>query len=81
MGDRQDLRLNMAKMTEQDMQSVIEAHLRKLNLELKIGLSEEELIRTRVYRVAKSESFVNSFGSAAKVTRNIETFEVAPPPC
>jgi anaerobic magnesium-protoporphyrin IX monomethyl ester cyclase len=69
MGDRQDLRVNLTSMSNEEMSEVIEAELRKLNADLKIGLNEEELIKTRVYRVAKSEAFAHSFGIAARVQR------------
>jgi anaerobic magnesium-protoporphyrin IX monomethyl ester cyclase len=69
MGDRQDLRVNMTTMSSEQMSSAIESELRRLNAELQIGLNEDELIKTRVYRVAKNESFAHSFGVAAKIQR------------
>jgi len=77
MGDRQDIRLNMTRMTSDQMEAAVKEHLIVLNKELETGLSESELIRTRTYRTAKAvnsflpqkmtDSFLQGFGVAAEV--------------
>ena len=77
MGDRQDIRLNMTKMTNEQMEAVVKDQLIALNKELETGLKDEELIRTRTYRTAKTingflpkkttETFLQGFGIAAEV--------------
>lgn len=69
MGDRQDLRINLTQMSEGKMMGLIETHLRSLNAELELDLPAQDLIRTRVYRAAKSEAFMTSFGVAGRVFR------------
>lgn len=80
MGDRQDLRVNMTRMPQEEMEAIVVEELRRLNADLRTGLSEEELIRTRVYRTAKSDSFMHSFGVAARVLRETEGMTVDAPP-
>ena len=53
MGDRQDLRLNMTKMTDEEMENAVLAGLSKCNMNLAIGLDKEHLIKTQYYRKAK----------------------------
>jgi len=67
MGDRQDLRVNMSKMSDKEMLHVVTEECKILNKQLKTSLSNDELIRTRVMRSAKSDTFLDSFGIAAKV--------------
>ncbi len=50
MGDRQDLRLNMTKMTDDEMEKAVLEGLSKCNTDLAIGLDKEHLIKTRYYR-------------------------------
>ena len=77
MGDRQDIRLNVTKMSTERMDAVVKEQLIALNKELETGLREDELIRTRTYRTAKtinsflpkksSDTFLQGFGIAAEV--------------
>lgn len=68
MGDRQDLRVNLSEtLTEDEMEAIVHDELVKLNVDLSAGLPEDGLIKTRAYRVAKTETFLESFGVAAKV--------------
>ena len=53
MGDRQDLRLNMTKMTDEEMEKATLEGLSKCNTDLAIGLDKEHLIKTQYYRKAK----------------------------
>ena len=53
MGDRQDLRLNMTKMTDEEMEQATLEGLSKCNTDLAIGLDKEHLIKTQYYRKAK----------------------------
>lgn len=53
MGDRQDLRLNMTKMTDEEMENAVLEGLSKCNLDLAIGLDKEHLIKTQYYRKPK----------------------------
>ncbi|MBI4685907.1 MAG: radical SAM protein [Nitrospirae bacterium] len=53
MGDRQDLRLNMTSMNDEDFEFHVCDGLKRCNDELKIGLDEENLIKTQYYRAAK----------------------------
>jgi radical SAM superfamily enzyme YgiQ (UPF0313 family) len=50
MGDRQDLRLNMTKMTDQEFETHVLEGLKRCNDELQVGLQYEELIKTMYYR-------------------------------
>lgn len=55
MGDRQDLRLNMTKMSDEEFEKHVFEGLRRCNEEMGIGLKDEELIKTLFYRSAASE--------------------------
>jgi anaerobic magnesium-protoporphyrin IX monomethyl ester cyclase len=50
MGDRQDLRLNMTKMTDKEFETQVIEGLKRCNDELQVGLQYEELIKTMYYR-------------------------------
>ncbi|QPJ62161.1 MAG: B12-binding domain-containing radical SAM protein [Candidatus Nitronauta litoralis] len=81
MGDRQDLRINLTQMETDRMENVVQTKLKDLNRYLELGLEEDSLIKTRVYRAAKTEkgfltdktkkavkeSFLEGFGTAAAV--------------
>lgn len=54
MGDRQDLRINMTQMTDEEMEQAVLDGLSKCNTDLAIGLDKEHLVRTQYYRKAKS---------------------------
>ncbi|WP_378950624.1 B12-binding domain-containing radical SAM protein [Pelosinus sp. sgz500959] len=53
MGDRQDLRVNMTQMSDDEFENHVVAGLKRTNEALKIGLKDEELIRTTYYRAYK----------------------------
>lgn len=53
MGDRQDLRLNMTKMTDNELETYVFEGLKRCNDELEVGLQYEELIKTMYYRSPK----------------------------
>jgi anaerobic magnesium-protoporphyrin IX monomethyl ester cyclase len=55
MGDRQDLRLNMTRMSDQEFEKYVFEGLKRCNEEMGIGLHDEELIKTLFYRSATSE--------------------------
>ena len=50
MGDRQDLRLNMTKIPDAELESTVIECLSKCNNELAMGLDREHLIKTQYYR-------------------------------
>lgn len=54
MGDRQDLRLNMTKMTDREMENATLDGLYLCNQELAVGLDREHLIKTQYYRKPKN---------------------------
>lgn len=53
MGDRQDLRLNMTSMTNDEFQQHVIDGLKRCNEALKLGLKEDMLIKTLHYRAKK----------------------------
>ncbi|SEJ87896.1 Radical SAM superfamily enzyme YgiQ, UPF0313 family [Propionispira arboris] len=53
MGDRQDLRLNMTNLSDQEMEEEVLAGLKYCNELLDIGLDQDHLIKTQYYRKAK----------------------------
>ena len=53
MGDRQDLRLNMTSMSDQQLQDCVLDGLKRCNVELGMGLVEGSLIKTQHYRAPK----------------------------
>ena len=55
MGDRQDLRINLTAMTDDDFTKHVQDGLRRCNEALKVGLSDGELIKSKYYR-ANSET-------------------------
>lgn len=71
MGDRQDLRVNMTGMDPDHMQEVVKKHLIALNRDLNMGLAEDRLIKTGIYRADKStvDTFLTGFGVSADVLR------------
>jgi anaerobic magnesium-protoporphyrin IX monomethyl ester cyclase len=58
LGDRQDLRLNMTKMSDQEFQSHVIEQLKRCNEALKTGLKVDELIKTQYYRAQKEQEAV-----------------------
>lgn len=75
MGDRQDIRINMTKYDDNFLMDYTTKKLVDLNRTLKIGLSENSLIKTKVYRAVKKkqegrkDNFMESFGVAGDVLR------------
>lgn len=55
MGDRQDLRLNMTKMSDEEFEKHVFEGLKRCNEEMGIGLKDEELIKTMFYRSTTSD--------------------------
>jgi radical SAM superfamily enzyme YgiQ (UPF0313 family) len=56
MGDRQDLRINMTQMSIEEFETHVKEGLRRCNEILRVGLKEEELIRTTYYRADKEKT-------------------------
>lgn len=55
MGDRQDLRLNMTKMSDEEFEKHVFDGLKRCNEEMGIGLKDEELIKYLYYRSTTSD--------------------------
>lgn len=47
MGDRQDLRINLTNMSDQEFLNTVEYWLKKLNKELSINMGNDELLKTK----------------------------------
>jgi len=56
MGDRQDLRINLTKMSNEEFEDHVTHWLMKLNHELKIGIDEKSLIKTLYKRGGKASN-------------------------
>ena len=74
MGDRQDIRINMTKYSDEYLMNYAAEKLRELNQTLKTGVNPDSPIKTGTYfAVAKkdddrqAESFMEGFGLAAEV--------------
>lgn len=52
MGDRQDLRVNMTRMTGEEFESYVREGLKRCNEMLGTGLKEDQLVKTQYYRSA-----------------------------
>ena len=50
MGDRQDLRLNMTAMSNEELETLVRDGLKKISDALGIGLSAGQLVKTGHYR-------------------------------
>jgi len=50
IGDRQDFRINLTQMTQQEMESLVKNNLLRISKKLKLGLDEERLIKTGHYK-------------------------------
>lgn len=60
MGDRQDLRINMTKMSNEEMESAVERHLIQLSEDLEMGIEREKLIKTGTWQsVDKTEEDIS----------------------
>jgi hypothetical protein len=55
MGDRQDLRINMTQMSDQEFTDTVTGWLKKLNRDLNIGLSDGQLIKTGFIRAPEQK--------------------------
>ncbi|MFH0754952.1 MAG: radical SAM protein [Candidatus Omnitrophota bacterium] len=53
MGDRQDLRLNMTTMSDEELQTEVLEGLKRCNRELGVGLDESKLVKTQHFRSKK----------------------------
>lgn len=53
MGDRQDLRLNMTSMSDEELSLCVQKGLQECNLKLNIGLDDGHLLKTQYYRKSK----------------------------
>jgi len=56
MGDRQDLRVNMTAMSDEQFEECVKKELARCNRELNIGLDENTLIKTQHLRTAKDKN-------------------------
>lgn len=54
MGDRQDLRLNMTKMADKEMENAVLEGLSKCNTDLAVGLDKAHLVKSQYYRRKKN---------------------------
>jgi anaerobic magnesium-protoporphyrin IX monomethyl ester cyclase len=54
LGDRQDLRLNMTSMSDEEFELNVKEGLRRCNKALNMGLKDDELIKTQFYRKSQS---------------------------
>ncbi len=50
MGDRQDLRINLTKIPSDEFQAEIKKHLKRISDKLGLGLKEETLLKTTIYK-------------------------------
>lgn len=53
MGDRQDLRINLTRMSDEEFVSCVSSELKRCNEALKMGLNNESLLKTQYYRAPK----------------------------
>jgi anaerobic magnesium-protoporphyrin IX monomethyl ester cyclase len=56
LGDRQDLRLNLTEMSDEEFEQNVRDGLRRCNEALNVGLSEDQLIKTQFYRAVGGRS-------------------------
>jgi radical SAM superfamily enzyme YgiQ (UPF0313 family) len=56
LGDRQDLRLNMTSMSDEEFRKCVVQGLERCNAELNVGLSSEQLIKSQYFRASKKKS-------------------------
>lgn len=53
LGDRQDLRLNLTQMTDDEFERNVKAGLQRCNEALNVGLADGQLIKTQYYRTVE----------------------------
>ena len=51
MGDRQDLRINMKQMKDEELETLVVKGLERCNKKLNVGLKLDQLIKTQYYRM------------------------------
>ena len=49
MGDRQDLRYNLTKMSDDELQGCVKEHLRRIATKLGLDLGEDRLLKTGTF--------------------------------
>lgn len=54
LGDRQDLRINLTQMSDEEMQGELKKHLQRIANKLGLGLKKENLIKTTTYKSKNS---------------------------
>ena len=52
MGDRQDLRINLTQMQDEELETLVVKGLERCNKELNVGLEQDELIKTQFFKVS-----------------------------
>ena len=55
MGDRQDLRVNMTQLDNEELEALVANELNRCNKELKVGLKFDDLIKTQYYKTEESK--------------------------
>lgn len=55
MGDRQDLRLNMTSMTDDELEGITQRELARCSAELNLGLDAGKLLKTGTYKTSKKK--------------------------
>lgn len=60
MGDRQDLRLNMTRMTNEEFEYSVTQGLKRCNEALKVGLTNDNLVKTQYHRSGTLTDSLNS---------------------
>ncbi|MDD2731841.1 MAG: radical SAM protein [Candidatus Pacebacteria bacterium] len=50
MGDRQDFRINLTSMDQDKIEGLVKYHLKRISEKMKLGLNDENLIKTGHYR-------------------------------
>ena len=59
LGDRQDLRINLTELSDDEFQKEIRKHLLRISNKLELGLSENGLIKTGDYKVSKTDTIID----------------------
>jgi radical SAM superfamily enzyme YgiQ (UPF0313 family) len=50
LGDRQDLRINLTKMSAEEFQAEVKSHLYRISKKLKLGLGKDNLLKTTTHK-------------------------------
>lgn len=56
MGDRQDLRINLTQMKDEELLDIVNYWLERLNREMGLGLKDDQLLKTQHYRSGSKRS-------------------------